>query len=106
MKNWSYHKHGWSISWFNLRNLPEDNYFKLVNENYRENPKTYFRKIFHFLYKEYGIEIAHTWENSHLLWQTPKNIYWFIFRDSGHFMCKGKWCLRFLKTLNDHISCG
>lgn len=102
MQNKSYHKHNWHISWFDIKNLGDDDYLKKYNQIYQENKKSYFRKIFYFLYNEYGIEFSHTFGNSHIIWQTPKTIYWCIFRDSMDPTKKGKWCFKLRKTINDH----
>ena len=106
MKNFGYHKHGWDISWFDLKNLPEDAYLKKYNQFYQENPKSYFRKIFTILWKGYGLEIDHLWDHSDIIWQTPKNLYWIIFRDSLSPDKKGKWCFRVMKNPNDGTCCG
>lgn len=106
MKNWSYYKKGWSISWYNFKNELDDSYAKTFNEAYKNNPDKYFKKVFHLMWKEYGIEYVHMWNTSHLLWQTPKNIYWFKFRVSDRFDKKGKWKFKVMKTTNDHVSCG
>lgn len=96
MKNWVYNKHGFLINWFNVKN----------DLNYTYNNKDFFKKVFHCMYNEYGIEFVHMWNTSHLLWQTSKSIYWLIFRKSERFEVKGKWCFKLMKTTNDHTSCG
>lgn len=106
MKDWSYYKKGWSISWYNFKNELDDSYAKTFNEAYKNNPDKYFKKVFHFLWKGYGVEFAHIWNNSHILWQTPKNIYWLIFRSSSCYNEKGKWCFKLMKSVNDNTCCG
>lgn len=106
MKNWNCYKHNWYISWFDIKNVSEDDYLKSCNQIYQENKETYFKKIFNFMYKEHGIHFAHVFDSSHIVWQTPKNIYWCIFRDSERYDRKGKWCFRLNKTTNDNVSCG
>lgn len=75
MKNWSYYKKGWSISWYNIKNELDDSYNKKFNEAYKNNPDKYFKKVFRLLRNEYGIEYVHMWNTSHILWQTPIYIY-------------------------------
>lgn len=105
MKNWSYYKHGWSISWYNFKNETEGSFNRTYNNAYKNNPKEYFKKVFHLLWHEYGIEFVHMWNCSRILWQTPKNIYWLIFRDSNNVDVKGKWKIKYFKTSNDHVMC-
>lgn len=105
MMNWSFNKYGWSISWFNIKNLSEEDYYKKYNQGYQENGKSYFKKIFHFLYKEYGVEFVHIFDHSHILWETPRNIYWLIFRKSSNYSTKGRLCFKLMKTSNYHIGC-
>lgn len=102
------------FSWYNIKKLSEDDYDKKYNEAYQSNKKTYFKKVLHIGWlvdlnngdSYYGLEWANTWTYTRLLWETPKHIYWIIFRDSYFFDRKGKWKFKIMKTENDHISCG
>ena len=103
MKNWYYYKNNWVIGWYNIK---KDKNSYSSCKVFKETPELYFKKIFHFRWKEYGVEFAHIWNNSHILWQTPKNIYWLIFRSSSRYEEKGKWCFKLMKSVNDHTYCG
>ena len=39
MKNWSYYKKGWSISWYNFKNELDDSYAKTFNEAYKNKSR-------------------------------------------------------------------
>lgn len=111
MSNWHLTKRCWYISWFNFKNLDEDNYSKkynIVYQKLKENGlgKNYFKYIFKFMYKEYGIEFVHSWNKSNIIWSTHKNLYWFMWRDSNLYNEYGKWKLRLFKDTNTGDSCG
>lgn len=111
MGNWHLNKWKWYISWYNFQNLDEDDYSKKYNDVYQELKekgigRKYFKYIFKFEYNNCGIEFVHSWDSSHMVWITKKNLYWFIWRDSNLYREYGKWKLRCFKSSNDGVSCG
>lgn len=111
MGNWHLTKRCWYISWFNFKNLDEDDYRKKYNDVYQSMKEKgigdkYFKYIFKFMYKEYGIVFVHSWNISNIIWSAPKNLYWFIWRDSNFYSEYGRWKLRCFKSSNDGVGCG
>ena len=96
MKNFIYYKHNWIIQWYNFKNESIDSYQKKYNIFYKNNPKKYFKKTFHFTYRKYGIEWVHEWSRSYLIWKTPKKYYFLHFRISTVDK-KAKYCCRIFK---------
>ena len=63
-------------------------------------------KIYNFKYKKYLLGFVHKFNTSYICFETPINRYFIIFRNSPNVNIKGKFTLKFLKTINDHIYCG
>lgn len=106
MSNWNKHWKKLSISWYNIKNEPEDDYCKKHNEAYQKNKDDYYKKIFHIFWGEYGICWQNTWSNTALIFESPEHLYWMMFKDSEHWTKKSRWKFKCWKQRNDHTSCG
>lgn len=111
MSNWKYCKNKWWISWFNFKNVPEDDYIKKFNRTYQDMKSygigwEYFRYIFKLKFDEIGLEVVHEWDSSHIIWFTKKYAYWFIWRDSSNCNKRGRLKFRCFKDINDGTECG
>lgn len=99
------------FSTYNIKNIPEDDYAKVYNEAYQKNKKDYFKFLIHWNWfvphiPFEGIEFAHEWNRTHLVFCGADNLYWLQLRDSPRWDEKAKWKIRIFKTHNDHCSCG
>ena len=98
------------FSTYNIKKRPEDAYEKQYNEAYQKNKKDYFKYLIHWKWfvphiPFEGIEFAHVWNGTHLVFSGTKNNYWIIFRDSPRWDEKAKWKFRMFKCPNDHCGC-
>ena len=118
--NWDYQKHNWYISWYNLDNVPEDDYNKKYNYTYQDVirfGKRYWKKIFNFRYKvdyiqdgymetEYvGLQYVNSYQETSIAYLGKYKIFKLFFRDSSRYDEKGKWKLKYKSWRNDHV-CG
>lgn len=99
------------FSYYNIKNEPEDNYVKAYNEAYQNNKNDYFKIVIHWLWfvphiSFEGVEFAHQWNKTQLVFSGTKNNYWILLRDSDSYKERGKWKLRIFKSTNDHCSGG
>lgn len=105
MENWNINKNNWYISWYNFRNLPEDDYSKKYNDVYQNMKKfgiesEFYKYILKIKYKGYGLEAVHIFNSgTRLIWHTKKYLYWLILREGG------KWTLKFTKSKNTGDCC-
>lgn len=104
-------KKWFSFTWYNIRKKAEDSYDKTYNEVYQKNKADYFKIIIHWNWDVphipfEGVEFAHIWNRTHLVFKGTDNLYWIQFRDSPRYDERGKWHFKLMKSPNDHCSCG
>lgn len=100
-----------SFSYYNIKNKPEDSYDKEYNEVYQTNKDKYFKIVINWWWNVphipfEGINFAHMWNVTQLVFSGTKNNYWLILRDSPRYSEKAKWKIRMFKSTNDHVGCG
>lgn len=99
------------FSYYNIKNKPEASYDKEFNEAYQEHKNDYFKIVVKWLWSVpyvpfEGIEFAHMWNKTQLVFSGKKNNYWLMLRDSESYKERGKWKIRMFRETNDHTSCG
>ena len=100
-----------NLTYYNIKNEPEDSYAKMYNTVYQENKKDYFKIIIKWWWSVphipfEGVFFIHTWRDTCITFSGTKNNYWIQFRDSPSYNQKGKWKFRIFKNENHHCSSG